>query len=406
MKMLDRRTFLSLVTAGAAGAWVRPAMANTRPRVAAIVTEYRHRSHGDVIVGRFLNGYHTNGVYHEPRTSVVSMYIDQFPANDMSRDISHEHGVPIYPSIADALTLGGPALAVDAVLLIGEHGDYPSNAKGQKLYPRFEMYQEIIEVFRRGGRSVPVFCDKHLSYSWDKAKRMYDTAVELGVPFMAGSSIPVTIRVPALEIPRGSPLTHAVAVGYGGTEVYGFHTLEVLQCMVERRAGGETGIASVETLSGGEVWRWRDGDGRWSAPLLDAALGVARGVREGTMDENVRRPVLFLLEYNDGLQAAVYLLDGHFSGWTFAGRVADRPEPVATQFGSPGIRDLPHFDGLVYAIEEMFVTGRPLYPVERTLLVSGALDLLMDSLYRGHPLRTPELRVEYEAPLHDFFQRA
>jgi hypothetical protein len=94
------------------------------------------------------------------------------------------------------------------------------------------------------------------------------------------------------------------------------------------------------------------------------------------------------------------------SGWTLAARIAGESEPVSTRFGSPGLRDLPHFDGLVDAIEEMFVTGKPLYPVERTLLVTGALGFPMDSLHRHERIETPELQVAYEAPLHDFFQRA
>src|SRR5205823_14114158 len=62
------------------------------------------------------------------------------------------------------------------VLLIAEHGDYPYNAKGQKLYPRHEYFQKIVEVFRRSGKSVPVFCDKHLSYDRKKGREMVETA--------------------------------------------------------------------------------------------------------------------------------------------------------------------------------------------------------------------------------------
>lgn len=407
MDTLDRRRFVTLLTTGLLGSRARLAFASSRKRVAAIVTEYRHRSHADVIVSRFLNGYSANAVLHEPRTDIVSMYTDQVPENDMSRGISKAHDLPIYPTIREALTQGGRELDVDAVLLIGEHGDYPNNEKGQKLYPRYELFGEIVDVFRRSRRSVPVFCDKHLSYSWKKARQMYGQAQELGIPFMAGSSIPVTVRVPELEIPRDTRLESAVAVGYGGVESYGFHTLEVLQCMVERRAGGETGIAAVETLEGDAVWRWRDSpQGRWSRSLLDAALARAHRTEEGRVEDNAKAPVLFVLSYRDGLEGAVYMLSGHLSEWTFASRIMGQSELVSTRFGSPGLRDLPHFDGLVYCIEEMFVTGKPLYPVERTLLVTGALDFLMESLHQKKRIETPELQVAYRAPLNDFFQRA
>ena len=157
---------------------------------AAIVTEFRHRSHADVICTRILDGYYPDGRRQEPRTRIVSMYTDQVPRDDMSRGFAHRNRYTIYPTIEEALTLGGDRLAVDAVLLIGEHGDYPVNERGQKLYPRHRLFADIVDVFRKAGRSVPVFCDKHLSYSWDKAKQMYDWARELDIPFMAGSSIP------------------------------------------------------------------------------------------------------------------------------------------------------------------------------------------------------------------------
>lgn len=377
-----------------------------KKRVAAIVTEYRYYSHADVIVGRMLDGYYPNGVRKEPRTQIVSMYTDQVPANDMSRDLSAKYGFKIYPTIAEALTLGGDKLAVDAVLLIGEHGDYPTNEKGQKLYPRYELYQQIVEVFRRGGRSVPVFSDKHLSYSWTKAKKMYDQSRELRFPLMAGSSIPLTVRRPEIDLPLGARLEHAVGAWYGGVEVYGFHCLEALQSLIERRAGAERGIAAVSTLQGEAVWQWRDGAGRWSAPLLQAALACSPNARPGAVEQNVKKPVLFQLEYRDGFRAALYYLDGHISDFLCAAKLKGRPEPVATCFGASEGRPLKHFDGLVDCIEEMFLTGKPVYPVERTLLTSGVLDFLMESLHSGKRVETPELKVEYRAPAQAYFQRA
>ena len=50
-----------------------------------------------------------------------------------------------------------------ASLLIGEHGEYPVNDKAQALYPRFEMFLKITDVFRQSGGAVPVN-DKHLSW--------------------------------------------------------------------------------------------------------------------------------------------------------------------------------------------------------------------------------------------------
>ncbi len=375
--------------------------------VAAVITEYGPRSHADVICGRIMGGYRPNGIETKPRTRIISMYTDQVAKQDMSRTLSQQHGFSIYPTISEALTLGQDKLAVDAVLLVGEHGIYPDNDKGQKLYPRYELFQQVVEVFKRSGRVVPLFSDKHLSYSWAKGKAMYDQARALSIPFMAGSSIPLLPREPALELPMNCAIDGAVVVGYGPIESYGFHSLDSLQSMVERRQGGETGIAAVEAIKGDNVWKWRDSDaGRWSAPLLDAALGRATNMRPGKPEDNARRPVLFVLQYRDGLKAAVYMLERQQANWTFAARLKGQKQPVSTSFGKANARDLPNFDGLVRCIEEFFVTGLPTHPVERTLLIGGALDFLMASLKDGKRIETPELKIAYQAPKRSFVQTA
>ena len=376
-----------------------------KPKVAAIVTEFRHRSHADVICTRMLDGYYPNGERQEPRTRIVSMYTDQAPPDDMSRGFAHRKRYTIYPTIAEALTLGGNELAVDAVLLIGEHGDYPENSRGQKMYPRYELFEKIVEVFRKSGRGLPLFCDKHLSYSWSNAKQMYGWSRELKIPFMAGSSIPVTVRTPELEIPYGAKVPRAVQTGYGPLDAYGFHTLEAMQCMLERRTGGESGVASVEMIEGEGVWRWRDGEGKWSKPLLAKALSNNPHLPAGPLEEHCRQPALFAIKYRDGLDAAAYMLNEYVVRWDFAAEV--NGQIVATHFGQvPERRDLPHFDGLTHCIEELFVTGKPVYPVERTLLTTGMLAFLFESREKKARIDTPQLDVRYRAPENTYFQRS
>jgi hypothetical protein len=403
-----------MIAGGLAAAAAPQASAQSpKKTVAAIVTMYtndgRLNTHANVIVGRLLDGYSPNGVFTQPRTRVVSMYTDQVPAADLSRGLAEKHGFQIFPTIRDALTRGGDDLAVDAVCFVGEHGEYPNNDRGQKLYPRYELMERIVEVFRRTGKSVPVFCDKHFSYSWLKAKEMYEWSRELKFPMMAGSSIPLTVRTPELEITYGAEMESAVMLGYGGLDAYGFHTLESLQCMVERRKGGETGIRSLEWLDGAAVWSWRDGAGRWSIPLLEAAFARNPSVRPGRMEGNVKTPAAFLLEYRDGLKAVAYMLNGHTSGWTFAGKLKGSADPLATHFGQPReaarSRPLAHFDGLVHCMEEMFITGKPLYPVERTLLTTCALSILFESRAWKKRIETPELNIAYRTPRDVYFQR-
>lgn len=379
-----------------------------RPRVAAIVTEYRYYSHADVICGRIFDGYSPNGKRVEPRTDIVSLYPVQVPDNDMARELASRHGIPIAQSIEDAITLGTGKLAVDAVLFIGEHGNYPVNDLGQKLYPRFELFEEILAVYRKHGRALPTFFDKHLSYSWPKAKKLYDDAKALKVPWMAGTSVVLAPREPDLTLPAGCELNHSCMAGYGEADAYGFHLLEVHQCMVERRKGAETGVRAVQMIEGEEVWKWRDSAGAWSKPLLQEAIARLPEKKSGMLEASVEQPILFLVDYVDGLRSCVYILNGFTSHWAFAAQPRGTPAPQSCFFNmGHRKRPLPHFDGLVNAIEDLFTTGRPGYPVERTLLSTGTLAHLFDSKRAGGKrIETPELAISYRPPASDGHQTA
>ncbi len=369
-----------------------------RPRVAAIVTEYRPASHADVIVTRLLAGYTLDGVPRPPAVEVAALYVDQVPPNDMSSEMSTRYGVPIFRTIREALTLGGSRLAVDGVLLIGEHGRYPFNEMGQQLYPRFRFFNEAVAAMRESGRTVPLFSDKHLSYSWTEGKLMYDTAQSLGVPMMAGSVLPLTWRQPPLELPLGCQIQEALAVGYGGLEAYGFHALEMLQCMVERRGAGEVGVAAVRCLTGEAVWEAADA-GVWSKSLFEAALRRVPGVSTDDPRRLVREPAAFLIEYRDGLQATVLMLNGWVRHFAFAALLPGQPEPLATLFWLDDSPPYQHFSFLAYEIERLMLARRPSYPLERTLLTTGVLAALMLSRHQGgRRVETPHLAISYLAP--------
>jgi hypothetical protein len=430
---LSRRKFLAqaaaLTVSGgvAAPAGARapdqPAAYRTRPPklskegrkpIATICTVYRPMSHAYHIAGRFILGYFRNGRFHTPPQYVHTLYVDQKPTNDLSREIAREHDIRLTSTIEEALTDGGTKLAVDGILLIGEHGNYPRNDKGQILYPRYEMMQQVVEVFKKTGQTVPVFNDKHLSYSWDNAKQMYAWAQQLRFPFMAGSSLPVVWRRPELELPLGAPVEDALVCNFGPIEVYGFHSLEALQVMVERRLGGETGVKAVTCLTGKDVWRAGDA-GKWSWDLLEAALSRSETLNPGDIRANVGLPVqarpsipatAFLIEYRDGLRGTVLLLNGHIQDCCFAARLKGEPQPASCLFYLPQPPGAKFFDCLNPHLETLFATGRPTYPVERTLLTSGILDAAMESHYRrGARVETPELEVRYPAPADSGFCR-
>jgi hypothetical protein len=254
-RKISRRHLLAGATASGA-VWAPRRLAGAaRPKIAAITTVFFKYSHAQHIVDRFLEGYGWNNEHHHPPMDLVSLYVDQVGASDLSRERAARHpSMKIYPSIAEALTLGTGKLAVDGVVIVGEHGDYPRNEKGQTRYPRYEFFQEVLNVFRASGRAVPVFNDKHLSWNWDWAKEMVDASRALGFPLLAGSSLPVTWRTPSLEMPTGARVREALCVGYGGVDSYDFHALETIQCMVERRRGGESGVEWIQAYRGAAFW--------------------------------------------------------------------------------------------------------------------------------------------------------
>jgi len=395
---------------------------NHRLRLAAVVTEFRKFSHAEHIVDRFLFGYGWEGRHHKPDMDVVSLYVDQKPVGDLSRSRAQEFSkMRMAPTIADALC-GGGTLDVDGVLLIGEHGTYPRNEKGQTLYPRYEFFAQIIDVFRKSGRSVPIFNDKHLSWNWDRAQEMVATSRALGFPLMAGSSLPVTRRLPAIDFPFDAMPTEVMAVGYGGVDAYDFHVLETIQCMVERRRGGETGVAAVQAIRGDDVWtRMKAGSwqaGGWDADLFGACLcrsiqlGSARAgysdvyPTEADVRTLVKTPVAYRIEYRDGLKATMLLLNGLVTDMTFAARLRGESDVFSCLMYLPHRDVCNFFSPLVRQAESMFLTGKSPRPIERTLLTTGLTAAGVESLWRGQQrIETPHLSVAYQAGVESAFWR-
>ncbi len=404
---LDRRQFLFASGAALGAASHRLSLADEaprRPRVAAIFTLFRFRTHAFNILENFFRPYLFNGQLVDPGVDVVSMYADQLPEGEMARDVSKQFNVPLYSSIADALTLGTGRLAVDAVLAIVEQGEYPTNDRGVVMYPRKEFFDQAMCVMRQSKRFVPYFNDKHLSYRWDWSREMYDVARCHGMPLMAGSSVPLAQRTPAISLPEHVKLEEAVAVHGGGFESYDFHALEVLQSFVEARRGGESGIAAVEFLEGESLKRALHA-GRWSRDLAIAAMQAEldRGSQPRGLSK-VERPTppdtepshAIVLTYCDGLKATVLKIGASANRWNLACRTkSDRKIYATSLFNGPwGNRNL--FKALSHSIQHFFRTGIAPYPVERTLQVSGILDAAMWSKeLHGCPINTSNLAWGY-----------
>ena len=419
----SRRGFLTGVAAGLGFSKTALFAAGRRPKIAALTPLYVKYSHAEHIVDRFLEGYGWQGRYHRPAMDVVSLYTEQIGIGDLSHERASRHAqLRVYPTIAEALTLGGSKLAVDGVLLIGEHGEFPYNEKGQKLYPRYEYFQQIVDVYRRSGRTAPVFNDKHLSWNWEWAKEMYETAKEMGFGLMAGSSLPVAWRQPSRDLPWAAEVEEAVGVSSGSVESDDIHVIEAMQSIIERRRGGETGIRAVQALSGESFWKalnsgsWKAGG--WDPRLLEAAFCRSNNLRTAPRSYNHTLPTnedlrrlapksrAYRFEYNDGLKATIIQFQGGIVGERPAAARLKGGEIFSVGFHLPYYSMRNFFNPQVNHIETLFLTGKSPYPVERTLLTTGMIAAAIESLYqKGRKLETPHLAIRYQATRESTFWR-
>ncbi|MCA9070152.1 MAG: hypothetical protein KDA84_14565 [Planctomycetaceae bacterium] len=415
---INRRAFsgtmLGALCCAAAPGRVRAA--EGKKKIAFLGTTVFRHSHAQHFLDRFALGYAMGGEWREPQVELAGVYIDQFNENDIGKQRIAKYGLKTFPSVTEALTLGGSNLAVDGVVIIGEHGDYPRNDKGQTLYPRYAWFKEIVKVFESTGRSVPVFNDKHLSTSWKECQEMVDDAKRLGFAFYAGSSLPTTWRLPSIDMPFDVPLSESVCVAYGGVDSYDFHALETAQCMSERRRGGEVGIKRVHAVRGENLWK-KLAERETTRKLFVSALTrshhlpVDNGFPTAPVSFEWAREALpnttgYFIEHRDGFHTAIFLTG--IKDFNYAGMRSDTGEIVGCQMMLPmpgsSATMADFFNPLTKHVEDMIVRGTTIYPVERTLLTSGMVIGGVDSLATGErPVETPEMKVVYQGPQESMF---
>jgi hypothetical protein len=357
-----------------------------RPKVACILNVWFPNAHADVFLSRLLEGYRLNGVSHRPRLHAVSFYVDQFPVNDMAREQAAEYGITIYKSVREALCLGGDKLAVDGVTVIGEHGDYPRTPRGNFMYPRKKRFDEVTAEFARAGRVLPLMNDKYFAYEWADAKAIYDRVKRDHIPFFCGSSLPLTWRKPALEFQRGIELNEVLAVSFSDLEEHGYHAIELLQAMAEKRKGGETGIAEIRCVEGDAVFT----DKFWSRDLLDEALKH----RINHVPKNNAAPQAIFVKYRDGLKASILNLNAQSRDYLFAAREKSGKTHASCFYIQLHVHN--HWGFMVKHFEDLVLTKKSPYPPERTLLSNGIMLSAFDSrLDAGKWLATPHLDIRY-----------
>lgn len=409
-----RRQFLQLGLASGllvAGSRDLFSLESNQKKIAFLGTEIRTHSHSQHFLDRLAMGYAYKGEWRQPRLDIASVYIDQHPENDLTPGRLQRYGLQAYDTIEAALTLGTDQLAVDGVVIIAEHGDYPVNEKGQRRYPRYDWFKRVVKVFESSGRSVPVFNDKHLSTEWKECVEMVEDSKRLQFPFMAGSSLPVTWRLPMIDMPHNVPLRESVCVCYGGIDSYDIHGLETAQCMSERRLGGEAGIVSVVAYRGEALWRTlRDDRYRDTRRLIEAAirrshnLPVDTGYPSGVVDfewavKSLASSIGYIIEHADGFRTTLILAP--IQDFNYAGLRSDRDEIVSCQMYLPmpthGSTTADFFTPLIKHIEDLVLSGKTPYPIERNLLTSGMVIAGVESLHRGSQVvATPDMRIAYQ----------
>ncbi|HUG81666.1 MAG TPA: hypothetical protein VML01_08380 [Bryobacterales bacterium] len=405
--LFSRRAMLGMSGAAALAGMAAGGVSHAqqkRPRIACVVTYWAAPgSHADWIITKLLDGYWWKGAHVDSRVDVVSAYIHQLELSGLGRKVCAAKRIPIFDKVSDALTLGGEELAVDGVVLVGEHGVYHDNLKGQTYYPRWWLYEQIIRVFEQSKRSVPVFNDKHLSNSWDEAKWMFDKSRELDFPLYGGSSIPFYYRKPEIEIDADTPIKTSVVVGGSRNDGGLFHAVDVLQCFVERRKGGETGIEAVQCIHGPEVWKWPERN-PWAGNLLDA-VEKRFDMKPGQFRETSRRgPSVTIVDYRDGTKAAVFAVRG--AGWTYAGDIEGQKDPtIISMLGWPGPYAQYHAaNAFEHWLIEMMLTRKEPYNAERLLLSTGIVSFNMESNWEngrysevGRRVETPFMNMSYRS---------
>jgi hypothetical protein len=456
--MITRRRFVASSALSSAALAFPDLLRAQRPgggpvRLAILGSTYKVGSRLQMMADRFLVGYPHEGAWRMPEVKVVSLYVDsrdrrlatrtpdyvrylsgatplppqqrgarastgvaiEDAVGDLSRSRAEQFGFRLCNNIPQALRDGGDRLAVDAVLTVVEQDEYPLNHKGQALLPSYDFFQQCAQVFASEGHVVPYYNHGALSFSFAEADEMVKTAKKLKMPMLAGSSMPVTWRLPDVDLPMGAAVTEAVMVGAGSLD---YDALEAMQAMLERRKGGETGVKAVQLLEGDDVWEAGKA-GRWSHELLTSALsrsdtpygltivdGRTQDLSAGSvLPQLVKDPTAYCVEYTDGTKATLLMLNGAIRDFNIAIRTTGHGI-VSTQFYMSVPPNETHSACLAGKIEEMYRTKSAPYSVERALLVSGILDACATSRYRRNErVVTPQLGISYKAPAESQYAR-
>lgn len=367
-------------------------------RIAFIVDSWYQHSHADVIGKRFLEGYRVGDKVHPSPLTVASVYPDAPYPGDQTRTLAARYGFRVAASVAEALLEDPrsptPRLAADGVV-IATREDVPGSGQRQSPNRRLQVVREVVRILDQTGARVPIFIDKQLAGDWSDSQAIVSEAARRGIPLMGGSVLPY--------VPLDRPIrTGRVDVGVVIASVpywaFAFHAAELLQGLMEQRGPRETGISEIREV-GPAYWSLPDRN-RWGGRVFDALVTSARTGSGPVPSASFRSDGghILLIQYADGARAVLALIPRTIDDSEFLLGAQYADGTMAT--GGLVLQKAPfdHFGYLVHALVELYTTGRPQVPVERTLLTTGIVLLGQRSGETGGPVSSASLAISYQAP--------
>ena len=361
----------------------------TLTKLAFLLEEVSAPSPGQQLLDRFLSGYPVDGAWRTPaiETTVSAYQLLTGAENELERR-AIEYGLVV------ARTAEQAAQGADAVVVVPRRPGAVAN----------EFLNRI--ALEQAAPGAACFIHGTLANSLAGARALTDLARSRQIALLAGTPMAVTWRLPAVPIPKASTIRRAVMVVQGTAPGAELHALDGLLPILEPRAGGESGVRHLQLLEGREVWRAGDRGG-WSPRLLAAAISRSNSPQGdpmldgrtqdlfglGLIPKLARSPRAWILTHADGCTSALLVLDGVVNDFNYAVELADGGVHSAQLFRAPPPAEH-HFSLLAAVVEEFLQSGRPAWPIERSLLTAGLLETMSrPGSRRPGGVATPDLTV-------------
>ena len=365
--------------------------------LAFVLEDFALQTPAQQLLDRFLFGYRRNGAFHKP---------DGIRCSVSLAPVGGEGGVRGQPS-ADAATLLQQR-TTEADLQLADLPAAVRDADAVLVIPRADSATpasaNLTAALTHAKRGATCFVFGALSENLAAARTFATLAAARQITLAAGTFLPVTWRLPQVDLPANAPVDESLIVVQGPSPLAELHALDGLLPVLARRAGGERGVRRMKFLSGRELWRAADRR-EWSWGLLSAALSRSDSPQGDTLVDGrtqdlvglgqvpklATNPRGWLLEHTDGVRTTLLALDGVVADYNFAVRLRDGSEVSAQLFRAP-VPAQEHYSQLAAALEDFFRTGQPPGPASRALLTAGLLGACRQAASQpGTWLATPEL---------------